>query len=257
MITDSHAHLTWRSYGEDLGAVLARARAAGVERVIVPGTDVASSRAALALGAAAPAVFPAAGIHPHDAAGADAGARAEIEALCRQPECVAVGESGLDYAKEYSPRRAQLECFCWQLDLARRLDKPIIVHCRDAHADTARIVTEFAGIRGVMHCYAFGPAELAPYLEAGFLISFAGAVTYPGNEENREAARAVPADRLLVETDSPFLAPQAHRGRRNEPAYAAEILARIAEVRGEDPVALARFTSANATRLFALPEVGN
>ena len=253
MITDSHAHLYWESYDEDRGQVLQRAREAGVVRVIVPGTDVASSRAALALAGSEPGVFPAAGIHPHDASEAGEEARREIEELCRRPECVAVGESGLDYFKEYSPRLAQVDSFHWHLDLARRIEKPVIVHCRDAHADTARILAEYPGVRGVMHCYAFGPAELEPYLELGYAISFAGAVTFPKNDANRAAAGIVPREQLLVETDSPFLAPQGRRGRRNEPAYVAEVLECVARVRDEDPAVLARVTSENAARLFGLP----
>ncbi len=253
MITDTHAHLYWQSFEADREAVLARARAAGVGRMVIVGTDVASSRAAFALCAEEADLFPAAGVHPHDAAAADAGARAEIEALCRRPECVGVGETGLDFFKEHSPRGAQLESFYWQLDLARRLDKPVIVHCRDAWAETARILAEFAGVRGVMHCYTYGPDELEPLLAAGMHISFSGVVTYPRNEANRRAAALVPEERLLVETDCPFLAPQPVRGQRNEPAHVAHVLATLAAVRGADADALARATSANAARLFGLP----
>lgn len=253
MTTDSHAHLYWESYDVDRDEVLARARAAGVERMIVVGTDLASSRAARELAGREPGIFPVTGIHPHDAASASPEVLGEIELLCGRTEVVGVGESGLDYFKEYSPRPAQLESFAWHLDLARRIDKPLVIHCRDAHEDTARLLGEFPGVRGVMHCYAFGPAELEPYLEAGFYISFAGAVTYPKNEANLEAARRVPADRLLVETDSPFLAPQGRRGKRNEPAYVVETLTAIARARGVETEELARVTDANVDRLFALP----
>ena len=255
MITDSHAHLYWKSFDTDREEVLLRARAAGVDRMIVVGTDVPTSRAALELCAGQLDLFPTAGIHPHDAEGAGDEQRVEIEALCRRPECVGVGETGLDWFKEYSPRGDQIESFYWHLDLARRLDKPVVVHCRDAHEDTARIVREFAGVRGVMHCYTFGPAELAPYLEAGFYISFSGVITYPPNGANRAAAAAVPTDRLLVETDCPYLAPQSSRGRRNEPAYVREVLEKVSEVRGEALEDLAHATSENAARLFALPPV--
>ncbi len=252
MITDSHAHLYWRSYDGDRDEVLERARAADVRRIIVPGTDVSTSQAALDLAASELEVYPAAGIHPHDASEANEEARERIEEMCGLPECVAVGESGLDFFKEYSPRKAQIEAFYWHLDLARRIEKPLIVHCRDAHEDTARIIAEFGGVRGVMHCYSHGPRELEPYLEAGFLISFAGPVTYPRNDGNREAARLVPDELLLVETDSPFLAPQERRGKRNEPAYVARVLEKVAEVRGKNPATLARVTSDNAARLFDL-----
>jgi TatD DNase family protein len=167
---------------------------------------------------------------------------------------VAIGETGLDWFKEFSPREEQLESFAWHLDLAAELDKPVIVHCRDAHEATAELVTSHPLRRGVMHFYAYGPDELQPYLDAGYFVSFSGVVTYPRNEANREAAKQVPLDRLLVETDSPFLAPQGHRGKRNEPALVVPILERVAELRGMTPVELAEVTSANAARLFGLPD---
>ncbi len=256
MITDSHAHLYWKDFDEDRAAVLERARAAGVTRMVVVGTDVASSRAAFELCADEPGLFPTAGIHPHDAAGAGPAERAAIEALCRRPECVGVGETGLDWFKNHSPRAEQLEGFLWQLALARELDKPVVVHCRDAHVDTVRCLTEFPGVRGVMHCYSMGPEELTPYLEAGLFISFSGVVTYPKNDSNRAAAAAVPLERLLVETDCPYLAPQGRRGRRNEPAHVVAVLEELARVRATSVAELARATTDNATRLFGLPASG-
>jgi TatD DNase family protein len=253
VITDSHAHLYWKSFDADREAVLARARAAGVGRMIVVGTDVGTSRAALELCAEEPELFPTAGIHPHDASGAGPAERAAIEELCRRPECVAVGETGLDWFKEFSPRAAQLEGFLWQLDLACRLAKPVVIHCRDAHADTLRCLAQFPLVPGVMHCYTMGPEELAPYLEAGLYISFSGVVTYPKNELNRAAAARVPRERLLVETDCPYLAPQGQRGKRNEPAFVMAVLEELARVRGEGVEELARTTSDNAARLFGLP----
>ena len=253
MITDSHAHVYWKTFDEDRDQVLQRARDAGVGRMVIVGTDVETSEKAFDLCAEELDLFPTAGIHPHDAEGVDDAARARIEELCQRPECVGVGETGLDFFKEFSPRAEQLENFYWHLDLARRLDKPVVVHCRDAHEETAKIVGEFEGVRGVMHCYTYGPDELAPYLEAGFCISFSGVVTYPKNDANRAAARIVPEERLLVETDCPYLAPQGFRGKRNEPAHAAEVLRRVAEERGDDFERLARITSENAARLFGLP----
>ena len=252
MITDTHSHLFWKSFDEDRTEVLARARDAGVERMLIVGTDVPTSRACFELCADDANLFPTAGIHPHDAEEISDEDRSVIEELCRRPECVAVGETGLDYFKEFSPRERQRAGFRWHLELARELDKPVIVHCRDAHEDTVALIQETPGVRGVMHCYTMGPDELAPYLEAGFYISFSGVVTYPKNEDNRAAARAVPEDRLLVETDCPFLSPQGKRGKRNEPANVALTLECVARERGVDPQALALTTSANAARLFAL-----
>ena len=251
MITDSHAHVFWDAFDEDRADVLARARDAGVERMLIVGTELASSLRAFELCAGEPGLYPTAGIHPHDAERLDEEWEAVAE-LCRDPRCVAVGESGLDYFKEYSPRAAQLASFRRHLALARELDKPIIVHCRDAHEDTACTIEEFPGVRGVMHCYTMGPDELPPYLAAGFCISFSGVVTYPRNGENRRAAALVPEERLLVETDCPFLAPEGHRGKRNEPALVKVTLECVAELRGADPVELARATSANAAQLFGL-----
>lgn len=252
MITDSHAHVFWDSFDGDRDNVLARARAAGVTRMVVVGTSAETSRQAFALCAGRAGLFPTAGIHPHDAAEASPEDRAEVERLARSEECVAVGETGLDFFKEFSPRKDQLESFRWHLALARELDKPVVVHSRDAHEATVGLLGEFPGVRGVMHCYTMGPEELPPYLEAGFHISFSGVVTFPKNELNRAAARAVPEGRLLVETDCPYLAPQGHRGKRNEPALAREVLACVARERGVALEALAQSTSANAARLFGL-----
>ncbi len=253
MITDTHAHLFWDSYREDFPAVLARAREAGVERMVVVGTDVATSKAAFETCALAPGLYPTAGIHPHDAAHADEVARAEIERLCARQECVGVGETGLDYFKLFSPREQQRENFRWHLELARRLEKPVVVHSRDAHEETVELLRSVPGVRGVMHCYTMGARELPPYLELGFYISFSGVVTYPKNGENREAAREVPDDRILFETDCPFLSPQGQRGKRNEPAWIRVAIDEVARVRATDAAALAERASRNAAALFALP----
>ena len=253
MITDTHAHIQGESFRADLAEVLARARTADVRRIVVVGTDVESSRAALATCAGVEGLHPTAGIHPHDAGGATESDRAAIEALCARPECVAVGETGLDYFKNFSPRVSQRENFAWHLELARRIDKPVVVHCRDAHEDTVELLRAALGVRGVMHCYTMGPGELAPYLELGFFISFSGVVTYPKNAENREAARSVPEDRILFETDCPYLAPQGLRGRRNEPAHVRAVVEEVARVRGVDAGRLGERASENAARLFGFP----
>jgi len=253
VITDTHAHLFWDSYQADFSDVLSRARASGVERMVVVGTDVATSKAAFETCTRASGLYPTAGIHPHDASGSDDAARAEIERLCARKECVGVGETGLDYFKSFSPRASQRDNFRWHLELARRLGKPIVVHSRDAHEETVELLRSVPGVRGVMHCYTMGARELPPYLELGFYISFSGVVTYPKNEENREAARAVPVDRILFETDCPFLAPQGQRGKRNEPAWIRVAIDEVARVRATDSRALAEQASRNAAVLFELP----
>jgi len=253
IVTDTHCHLFWRDFDADLEAVLARAHASGVGRMVVVGTDVATSQAALDMCADRTGMWATAGTHPHDAQAFGAGERAAIEALCRRPDCHGVGETGLDHFKEFAPRAAQLDAFLWHLDLAQRIDRPVVVHSRDAHEATLAALRTVPGVRGVMHCYTLGAAELPGYLELDFCISFSGVVTYPANAHNREAAAQVPLNRLLVETDAPFLAPQGRRGRRNEPSSARDVLECIARVRDMDVVELAHHTSANAARLFGLP----
>lgn len=252
MITDTHAHVFYDAFDADRDAMLARASAAGVSRVIVVGTDAASSRAAFELAARHPGLFPTAGIHPHDCEQRFASDRDEIARLAHDPRCVAIGETGLDFFRSLSSHDAQLESLRFHLELARATAKPVIVHCRDAHPRMAEVLGEARGVIGVMHCWSLGPDELAPYLELGYSISFSGVVTYPKNVANRAAARAVPLERLLVETDCPYLAPQSRRGKRNEPAYVAETLDVIARERGVSSAELARITSENAARLFQL-----
>ncbi len=263
VITDTHTHLYWKSYAEDRALVLERARAAGVRRMVVVGTELETSNAALELCAqhartgSEVQLHATAGVHPHDAPppASRAQLHAAIAALCARPDCVAVGETGLDYFRNLAPREDQLENFAWHIALARQLDKPLVVHCRDAHADTAALLRSGNATRGVMHCYSMGALELVPYLELGLHISFSGSLTYPANHALREAARAVPAERLLVETDCPFLAPQPERGQRNEPAHVRHVLAELARVREQPLAELEQLTSANAARLFALPQL--
>jgi len=251
---DTHAHLHFPEFADDLGAVLARARAAGVRRVLTIGTNVETSRAAVALAAREPDVWASVGVHPHDAGEADATALAEIEELAAEPRVVGIGETGLDFFRNLSPRDAQERVFRAQLALARRVGKPVIVHCRDAHEATLAILAEERVDEpgGVMHCFS-GDVEIARRcLGLGLLISLAGPVTYPKARALPEVARFVPGDRLVVETDCPFLPPQPYRGKRNEPAYLAITAARVAELRGESLPTLAARTSENAAKLFGL-----
>jgi TatD DNase family protein len=249
---DTHAHLHFPDFAEDLPAVLERARAAGVRRLVTIGTDVETTAAALAVAAREPGVWASAGIHPHDAAAADEAAFAEIERLAGDARIVAIGEIGLDFFRNLSPREAQERTFRRLLDLARRLGKPVVVHCRDAHAETLGILDEarVGEVGGIMHCFS-GDVEIARRcLDLGLTISLAGPVTYPSARALPDVARFVPADRLVVETDCPYLPPQGHRGRRNEPAYLALTAARVAALRGETLDSLAPRLSDNARRLF-------
>ena len=252
---DTHAHLQFPEFAADLDDVLARARGAGVTQLVTVGTDVETSRAAVELAARDPDIFAAVGVHPHDAAGAGEAALAEIERLARSSsKVVAIGETGLDFFRNLSPPDAQERAFRWQLGLARRLGKPVLVHCRDAHRETLAILVEEDVSRtgGIMHCFS-GDAEVARrVLDLGLVISLAGPVTYPNARALPEVARLTPPDRLVVETDCPFLPPQGFRGKRNEPAHLAITAARVAALRGEPLADLAARMSENACALFRL-----
>jgi len=251
---DTHAHLHFPDFDQDLPAALERARAAGVRRLVTIGTDAATSAAALALAAREPGVWAAAGIHPHDAAAADETAFAEIERLAGDSRVVAVGEIGLDFYRNLSPREVQERTFRRLLELARRVGKPVLVHCREAHAETLAILEDalVGECGGIMHCFSGDVAVARRCLDLGLLVSLAGPVTYPNARALPDVARFVPGDRLVVETDCPFLPPQGHRGRRNEPAYLALTAARVAELRGEPLDRLGPQMSATARRLFGV-----
>ncbi|MCP5022709.1 MAG: TatD family hydrolase [bacterium] len=253
MVIDSHAHLYWKRFHEDRAQVIENALAAGVGHIVVPGTNVATSGEAIELARGTNHLHAAAGMHPSDCMHDSPESRETLAQLMADPECVAIGEAGLDFFhRDNPPLEKQEACFRWQLEKAIELNKPIIVHCRDSHADTLRLVGDYPELRGVLHCFTMGPEEMQAYVDLGFHISFSGVVTYPKNKTNREAARLTPEDRILVETDSPFLAPQGHRGKRNEPAYVVHVLKEIARVRGVDEKTMAATTDANAKALFGL-----
>ena len=251
---DTHAHLHFPDFAGDLDAVLARARQAGVSRFLTIGTDVATSRDAVALAAREPDVWASVGVHPHDAASADAAALEEIERLASAPRVVAIGETGLDFFRDLAPRDAQERAFRAQLALARRVGKPVVVHCRNAHDETLALLAS-EGVRetgGIMHCFSGDVGIARRCLDLGLVLSLAGPVTYPKPGALPEVARMVPADRLVVETDCPFLPPQGFRGKRNEPAHLAITAARVAALRGEPLADLAARMSENACALFRL-----
>ena len=245
---DTHAHLD--AGDDDPAEVLRRARAAGVTRVIAVGSGIASCRAALEVAEREEGVYAALGIHPHQAGGEDAGRLEELRVLLSQPRAVAVGETGLDHYRNYAPRDRQRALFEAQLTLAAELGKPVVVHTRAADADTLVALDDFEGTV-VMHCFS-SPGLLDPALERGWYVSFAGNVTYPNAYDLRAAARAVPGERLLVETDSPYLSPQPRRGRPNEPANVVHTVAALAAARQEDADALAAQIDANADAAFRL-----
>lgn len=254
-LVDTHAHLDDERFSEDLVEVLERARKAGVVRVIHPGIDLATSRTAVEMAERYDWIYAAVGFHPHNAAQADDAALEEIARLARHPKVVAVGEIGLDYHYDFSPRDVQKRVFRDQLALSVEVGKPVVIHDREAHKDALDLVTEFGRSLpgGVMHCFS-GSAELAvEYVrKLGFYVSFAGTVTFANARKTVLAAAAVDGSRLLAETDSPYLTPVPYRGRKNEPLYVAEVVKKLAEVRGTSFEEMARLTTANAEAAFGL-----
>jgi TatD DNase family protein len=251
MWVDSHAHLDDRAFAGDLDAVLRRAREGGVERIVSIGTDLASSRRAREISEQHPDVFFSPGIHPHEAD--HPGPSDELRELAGHPRAVAVGETGLDYVKNYASVPNQKALFLKHLDVAREAGKPVSIHCREAHADTIEMLRKREPLRGVIHCFSGTWEDAQAYLELSFYLSIAGPVTYPSAQRLRDVVRLIPLDRLLVETDCPLLAPQKHRGQRNEPAYVRYTAAEIAEVRGIPLEELGESTSRNARSLFGFP----
>jgi TatD DNase family protein len=288
VLLDSHTHIDMREFDADRDRVLQRAREAGVAAVIDIGIDVASSEAAIALAEKHSDVFATVGIHPHDASKVTDAAIGRLEELAKHPKVVAVGEIGLDFYRNRSSKESQVHAFKRQLELASKSRLPVVIHSRNANDEVFEILREYTmkyrqspvspnlggnnvgaihelslrntGVGaesesrpvGVLHCFS-GDAELGrKYIDMGFLLSFAGPVTYPKSTA-AGVAKEIPLDKLLIETDCPFLTPQAHRGKRNEPAYVSYVAAKIAEVKGVPAESVAETASANAIKLFRLP----
>jgi len=259
VIIDTHCHLTHPKLGDEVAVLVDRAREAGLGGCITIGTGVTDGRATRDLTERFPGfVHRTVGIDPFSAHAAGEGFEGELaamEALLAEGGFVGLGEIGLDYHYDLDPRPVQAERFERQLELAERLDLPVVIHVRDAHEDMAAILGRHPGNRGVIHSFTGGPAEARAYLDLGWLLGFNGVLTFKNADTVREAAHLTPEDRLLVETDSPYLAPVPLRGKRCEPAYVAHTLARLAEVRGEPFDRVRDRTTANARRLFGI-EVG-
>jgi TatD DNase family protein len=261
-LTDSHAHVDVSDFDADRDAMLERARTAGVSTILAIGNgpELEKLGAAVSYAEQHDWIYAAAGIHPHEAKHATDAHYDELQRLARTPRVIAWGEIGLDYHYDHSPREIQAQVFRRQLELAHTAKKPVIIHCREAWPDCLKILDQdwkSSGLGGIFHCFAGTPEEAREGMEMGFMVSFAGNVTYPKAQNLRDAAREIPLDKLLIETDSPFLAPQLHRGRRNEPAYVAEVARTIANVRNLPPPELAERTSANFHRFFGLESSGN
>lgn len=252
MLFDTHAHYYDQAFDGDRDAVLAALPESGVGLVLCPACDLESCRAAIQLAEAYPYVYAAVGIHPEDALGLPPDWLQQVEAMSRHPKVKAIGEIGLDYYWKEVPHDLQKEVFRAQLSLAQRLDLPVIVHDREAHGDCLSIVRAFPGARGVFHCYS-GSAEMARELvDLGWMLSFTGVLTYKNARRAVEAAQAVPLDRLMIETDSPYMAPVPHRGKRNDSGYVRHICERLADIKGVSFEECARITLENGKRFFGI-----
>jgi len=257
-LVDTHAHLDSGQFDADRETVIQRALDQGIGHLVTVGCDLESSRASVAIAASHPTIYAAVGIHPHDAPQATDEGIAELRRLIRtEKKIVAVGEIGLDFYRDRAPRDRQRDAFRRQIRLAHEIGLPIIVHDRDAHDEVLAILREEKAneVGGVLHCFSGDLAIAKACLDLGFHISFTGSISYPKNEAIREVVKAVSIDRMLVETDCPYLAPQPHRGRRNEPAFVRHTAETIAEVKGLTVEDVARITTLNAFTLFGIGEV--
>lgn len=253
-LADSHCHLDDRQFDGDREAVIERALAAGVEIMLAIGTGDGPPdlEAGIRLAETHPPIYATVGVHPHDARKADSWIWPRMRELLTHPKVVAVGEIGLDYHYDNSPRDRQREVFIQQMRLAREAAKPIVIHTREAWEDTLGLLHDHwgpGGPGGIMHCFSGGPEEAESCLKLGFHLGFGGVITFPKAHRVREAALCAPIDRLLVETDAPYLAPAPRRGKRNEPAFVAETARRLAEIRGLSFEEVAAATSENFRRL--------
>jgi TatD DNase family protein len=253
-LIDAHAHLHAAEF-PDRDEVLARARAAGVDAIVVVGADDSAegAREAVALAESDPTIFAVVGIHPHYANAVSDSVLAELEALARRERVVGVGETGLDYFYDKSPRETQRAALRRFLGMAAAVGKPAVLHVRDAHADAAAALREAKATEAVIHCFTGGPDEARAYLDLGCYLSLSGILTFKNAEPIRQAAAAAPPDRLLVETDCPYLAPVPMRGKRNEPAFLVHTLSCLASLRGWSTDETAAITAANTRRAFRLP----
>lgn len=253
MVVDSHAHLELEDFDEDREQVIERARQAGVEIIVTVGINLADCRRAIEIAEKYDPVYAAIGIHPHDVKEISQETYDILSELAQREKVVAYGEIGLDFFRNYAPREMQIRRFGEQLDLAQSLDLPVIIHDRQAHKETVDMLRTWKGRkRGIVHCFS-GDYNLARQcLDLGFYISIPGTVTYPKADIIREVVKRVPLGSLLVETDAPFLPPQAYRGKRNEPAYVVRAAEKIAEIKGISLKEIAEATSSNARAVFAL-----
>jgi len=265
MFVDSHAHLEGKRFDSDRAEVIARARAAGVEAIVAIGNGdgPVNFDCGIQLAEQYEFIYATIGVHPHEASLADQAALDRMAELARHPKIIAWGEIGLDYFYDHSPRDVQQRAFLQQMELARSARKPIVIHCRpsdnseNAWDDCLRLIDEnwkSSGLGGILHCFTGNPEQAKRALDMGFMVSFAGNVTFPKAQQIRDAALQVPLDRMLIETDSPYLAPIPHRGKRNEPAFVPEVARQLGELRGLPADEMGLQTTQNFYRFFSLHE---
>lgn len=250
-LIDSHAHLDFRQFDDDRESVIQRAREVGLVAIVNIGTDLASSQATVALAEQHDFVYATVGVHPHSAKTITPAVLDELRALAGHRKVVAVGEIGLDYYRDLSPRPVQRQAFADQLALATELGLPVVIHSREAHDDVIAALRGWEG-SGVMHSYSTGPGRLEEVLELGMCVGISGPVTFPKADALRAVAAAVPLERLLVETDCPYLTPEPYRGRRNQPAYVRYVVEAVARARGVPAETVAQATADNVRRLFSI-----
>jgi TatD DNase family protein len=254
MLVDTHAHLQWASFGKDREKVISRARKVDVKYIVNIGFDLNGSKEAIELAEKHRGLYATVGIHPHNASQLNENVLDKLRKLSENPKVVAVGEIGLDYYRNLSSRDAQKKAFEAQLFLAEELGLPVVIHGREAHADTLEMLSKFKGrIKGIMHCFS-GSREMAEQcIKSDFYISFAGPVTFPNSHKLHEIVKGIDLNKILLETDSPWLAPQEMRGKRNEPAFLLFIGKKIAKLKGISVDELAEATTENAKEIFQLP----
>lgn len=256
-LIDSHAHLDMAEFTDDLPQVLERAKAAGVDTIISVATDIKSSLLAISLAKKCANIFASAGIHPHLSAEITEADMAKLAELAKEPKVIAIGETGLDFYRDYAPQKAQISVFKKQLELSVATNLPLIIHCRKAEEALLPVLSQWAASvdkdeKGAIHCFSGNAEAAAQYLEMGFLLALGGYISYPSAEKTHDIIRSIPSDKLLVETDCPFLPHQAHRGQRNEPAYMALTVETLASIRGVSEEEIRQQTAANTRRLFRL-----
>lgn len=255
-LIDSHAHIQMKEFAADLPAVVSRAREAGVEKIVVVGGagDLSSNDAALELARSHDGLFATVGMHPHDAKEVSEEELKRLKQLAADPKTVAVGETGLDFYYNHSPREVQIDLFSRFIQMARETGLPLVVHDREAHREIADCLRGQGGgeVRGVIHCFTGDYEAAREFLDLGFYISFSGILTFKNADLLREVARRLPLEKILVETDSPYLAPVPHRGRRNEPAFVRLVAEALARLKGLSLEEVARATGQNTRRLFGI-----